>query len=63
MHFSPRHRTLLRMLVLCIAYAVTGWLALQIAVPPGYAAPLFPPAGIALAGLGLAGLMAFRRKS
>ena len=55
MHFSPRHRTLLRMLVLCLAYAVTGWLALQIAVPPGYAAPLFPPAGIALAAVMLYG--------
>ncbi len=37
--------------LLALFYALTGWLALQIAVPPGYAAPLFPPAGIALAAL------------
>ena len=38
-------------LILCFGYAISGWLALQLAVPPGYAAPLFPPAGIALAAL------------
>lgn len=38
-------------LLLALFYAMTGWLALQIAVPPGYAAPLFPPAGIALAAM------------
>jgi len=38
-------------LLLALIYALTGWLALQIAVPPGYAAPLFPPAGIALAAM------------
>jgi PAS domain S-box-containing protein len=32
-----------------LAYAVTGWLALRLAFPPGYAAPLYPSAGIALA--------------
>jgi len=37
--------------LLALFYALTGWAALQIAVPPGYAAPLFPPAGIALAAL------------
>ena len=40
-----------RNLLLSIVYALSGWLALQIAIPPGYAAPLFPPAGIALAAL------------
>lgn len=38
-------------LLLALIYALTGWLALMIAVPPGYAAPLFPPAGIALAAM------------
>ena len=28
---------------------LTGWLALRLAFPPGYAAPLYPSAGIALA--------------
>ena len=32
-----------------LAYALTGWLALRLAFPPSYAAPLYPPAGIALA--------------
>ena len=32
-----------------LAYAVTGWLALRLALPPSYAAPLYPSAGIALA--------------
>jgi integral membrane sensor domain MASE1 len=42
-----------RLLVLtattAIAYFVVGWLALGLALPPGYAAPLYPPAGLALA--------------
>ena len=32
-----------------IAYFLAGVLALQLAIPPGYASPLYPPAGIALA--------------
>ena len=40
-----------RILLLCLGYGIAGWLSLQIAIPPGYAAPLFPPAGIALAAL------------
>lgn len=43
-------------LLLALTYALTGWLALQIAVPPGYAAPLFPPAGIALTAMLIGGL-------
>jgi diguanylate cyclase (GGDEF)-like protein len=42
--------------LLALTYALTGWLALQIAIPPGYAAPLFPPAGIALGALLIYGL-------
>src|SRR6516164_4519338 len=34
---------------LTLAYIVTGKLALMLAVPPGYASPIFPPAGIAVA--------------
>ena len=37
--------------LLAALYALAGCLALQTAVPPGYAAPLFPPAGIALAAV------------
>jgi PAS domain S-box-containing protein len=32
-----------------LAYALTGWLALRLAFPPSYAAPLYPSAGIAFA--------------
>ena len=32
-----------------LAYAVVGWLALQLAMAPSYATPLYPSAGIALA--------------
>ena len=35
--------------LLAIAYIVTGWLGLQLAVPPGYASAIFPPAGISVA--------------
>ena len=45
-----------RFLLLTIAYAATGWLALRLAVPPGYAVPVFPPAGIALSALLIFGL-------
>ncbi len=31
-----------------VAYALVGWAALWLAIPPGYAAPLYPGAGIAL---------------
>lgn len=40
---------------LTIAYVVSGWLGLQLAVPPGYASAIFPPAGIALAAAMIAG--------
>ncbi len=36
---------------LVLAYVITGKLALLLALPPGYATPLFPPAGIALAAV------------
>src|SRR5215470_12690468 len=35
--------------VVTTAYWATGRLALLLAIPPGYAAPIWPPAGIALA--------------
>jgi len=39
----------LRVAVLTLTYAGVGWASLQLAIPPGYAAPIFPPAGIVLA--------------
>ncbi|MFA9440619.1 EAL domain-containing protein [Uliginosibacterium sp. sgz301328] len=44
-----RHAT--RLALIAAAYSVTGLLSLQIAAPPGYVAPIFPPAGIALAAM------------
>jgi PAS domain S-box-containing protein len=39
------------LVVTALAYGVTGWMALWLAIPPGYAAPLYPAAGIALASV------------
>lgn len=36
---------------LSLAYAIAGKLALMLALPPGYATAIFPPAGIAVAAL------------
>jgi len=46
---------LLAHLSLTLAYVATGKLALILAVPPGYASPIFPPAGIAVAGMLIGG--------
>ena len=42
-------RALLPPLGTALAYALSAWLALRLAVPPAYASPLYPSAGIALA--------------
>lgn len=34
---------------LAFGYMVLGWLGLELAIPPGYASPVFPAAGLALA--------------
>ena len=38
-------------LAVAIAYFAVGQLALLLAIPPGYASPLYPAAGLALAAL------------
>ena len=40
---------------LTVGYIATGKLALLLAVPPGYASPIFPPAGIAVAAMLITG--------
>ncbi len=45
-----------QMLALAAAYGGVGWLAVQLAVPPSYASPLYPGAGLALAALLTLGL-------
>jgi integral membrane sensor domain MASE1 len=42
-------------LPLTVAYLVTGKLAVLLAVPPNYGSPVFPPAGISIAGMLIAG--------
>lgn len=37
-----------RILVLALTYFASGWAGLQLALPPGYASAIWPPAGIAL---------------
>ena len=44
--------------VLPVSYVIAGRLELFLAVPPGYATPIFLPAGIAVAATFLAGVMA-----
>ncbi|MSO54907.1 MAG: hypothetical protein EXQ90_07300 [Rhodospirillales bacterium] len=45
-----------RIALLALAYAVFGWLGLQLAIPPGYATAIFPASGLALAALLTCGL-------
>jgi PAS domain S-box-containing protein len=55
---SPRRtppRTLVTVLVLIAAYAFAGRLSLLLAIPPGYATAIWPPSGLALAGLLMGG--------
>ncbi len=42
-------------ILLTVAYVVSGKLGLMLALPPGYASPIFPPAGIALAAALISG--------
>ncbi len=50
-----RQTPALGMLLVALAYFVTGKLGLLLAIPPGYATALWPPSGIALAALLLLG--------
>lgn len=44
--------------LIAAAYVLTGKLGLMLALPPGYASPIFPPAGLAIAVAYLAGAAA-----
>ena len=52
---TRRRSFFLACLALTVAYTVSGKLALLLAVPPGYASPVFPPAGIAVAAMLIGG--------
>ena len=45
----------LKFLMLAAAYACVGRLSLMLAIPPGFASPVWPAAGVALAGVLLGG--------
>ena len=49
----------LQLTVLTLAYCATGKLGMFLAVPPGYATAIYPPSGIALAGLLILGYRAW----
>ncbi len=44
------------LIAVTLGYAAMGWLSLKLAVPPGYASPAFPSAGIALSSVLIFGL-------
>ena len=48
-------RSIVAIVAVAITYFVTGRLGLQLAIPPGYATAVWPPSGIALAAVLLAG--------
>jgi len=50
------HRRIAAGLALAVAYAVSGGFGLLLAVPPGYATAVFPPAGIAMAAMLIGGV-------
>ena len=48
-------RSVVPILTMAAAYAVAGWLALWLAIPPGYATAIWPASGLALAGVLMSG--------
>lgn len=55
----PLPRRIAETLGLAVIFFITGRLALLLAVPPGYASPIWPPAGIALGALLILGRRAW----
>src|SRR5262245_585709 len=53
---NAARKPLLAYFSLTLGYVATGELALMLAVPPGYAAPILPPAGIAVGGMLIGGV-------
>jgi len=52
---TPHRHTLAKILALAVAYLVFGKLSLLLAIPPGFATAVWPPAGVALAALMICG--------
>ena len=53
---AGRRAVVLANLALLAAYLIAGRLGLLLALPPGYASPIFLPAGIALAACAVGGM-------
>jgi len=53
--FAKGNRILVASALLTVGYVITGKVALLWAVPPGYATPIFPPAGLAAAAMLMVG--------
>src|SRR5262252_6991635 len=53
--FARGNRILVVSALLTVGYVITGKLALLWAVAPGYATPIFPPAGLAVAAMLMVG--------
>ena len=51
----PHGTALLPLLLVALAYSLSGWLGLLLAIPPGYATAVWPASGIALAAILLRG--------
>lgn len=51
MNKTSPSKTAVRILLLAMAYVVTGRLALLLAIPPGFATAIFPPVGVGLAAV------------
>ena len=52
---APIRSRMLAWLILLLSYFIAGRLGLLLAVPPGYATAIFPPAGIAIAAMFIGG--------
>jgi len=52
---SIQKNAVVHSLLLILVYVITGKLGLMLALPPGYASAIFPPAGIAIAAVFVAG--------
>lgn len=52
---SEKRMALMAYLLLAVTYVASGKLGLMLALPPGYASPVFPPAGIAIAAAFIGG--------
>ena len=46
-----KYDSILKIAILAVSYFAMGWLGLLLASPPGFATAVWPPSGIALAGL------------